>query len=167
MTHYDDGAEIEWIRLQKGRPQMWSDIIDPNTIPGLIEIIRQGDKPGRMQTADGPECKDQFLRTVSGHAIKINQAMDSDQMYYNVSAEDWPRAVNRREFFHIGDDNTRIGADYGGLQPGLMKCLQGQNGRNVVNYTAGPNAETVRLAALNKLDHTKGKRAHKISFEKR
>ena len=168
MTHYDDGTQIEWLAPEppRDRPTVWSDIIDPSTIQGMIDIVKLGDKPGRMQTADGPKCKDQYLRTISGHSIQLNQWMDTDQMYTVVSAADWPRGYQRREFYHIGGDHTVIGADQAGLQPGIVKCLRGELGRNVVNYTAGPDQDLVRLATLNKLDHSKGIRARRHRWEK-
>ena len=116
-----------------------------------------------MQVADGPQQLAQYLRTTSGHAVVERKAMNSDQLHVEVTADDWPRGINRR-FFHVGAMNAVIGAEYGGLQPGILKSLNGETGRNEINYTSGPDAETVRLAALHKLDRTMGKRAPRLIF---
>ena len=92
-----------------------------------------------MQIADGPDCKNQFLRTTSSHSWDFNDEMDYDQLYVEVYAEDWPRlgtprGPNRR-FFHVAAQEAILGADCGGIQPGNLDANTGKNYRKEVNYT--------------------------------
>ena len=164
MKTFDDGTLIQWGQPDPDESRKWYNIINARSIDGLISILQRSDRPNRMQVADGPLCKAQYMRTSSGHAWKMYEKMDKDQMYVVVQPDDWPRLPNRRRFFHVGTTATVEGAEYGGLQPGHLQAVKGQNYKSEVNYTCAPDLASVKEAAQWKLDGS-GRKPRNLFFE--
>ena len=91
MTHYDDGTPIKWTDPEDEEQLDWRNVIDLKSIAGIKNVLERGEKPTRMQFANGPNCDDEYMRTASGHGFLEYQKMDPSQLYIEVTAADWPR----------------------------------------------------------------------------